>query len=102
MSFPVSLYGRYMCNLQSLVPFHIAEGMAITACAIVGIGVSLLFWVGLSRYRKSRALRLGQPRLCVMIIVSTLGERHKISRSKMNGWMSRVQRLQNMPMAKIV
>lgn len=46
------------------------EGIAIGILAGAGMAVSLFFWVALSRYGKSRTVRLGQPALCKTFIVS--------------------------------
>lgn len=46
------------------------EGIAIGLLAGAGMAVSFFFWVALSRYGKSRVVRLGHPALCKTFVVS--------------------------------
>lgn len=61
------------------------EGVAIEMLAIVGIAVSLFFWVALTRYRKSRTVRLGQPGLCKTFVVSRFSEGGQAGRPRTRG-----------------
>ncbi|CAM9402647.1 unnamed protein product, partial [Scytosiphon promiscuus] len=51
------------------VAWNSGEGVAIEILALVGMAVSLFFWVALSRYKKSRTVRLGRPILCKVFVV---------------------------------
>lgn len=42
-----------------------------------GLSVCMFFWLGLSRYRNSRTVRLGQPAFCMAFVVSTLPSRRR-------------------------
>ncbi|CAM9695709.1 unnamed protein product [Hapterophycus canaliculatus] len=52
------------------VAWNSGEGIAIVMMAAVGLAVSLCFWVALSRYTKSRTIRVGQPAMCKAFVVS--------------------------------
>lgn len=56
------------------------EGIAIGLLAGGGVAVSFFFWVALSRYSKSRTVRLGRPTLCKTFIVS-------FSKLNLLGWV---------------
>lgn len=45
------------------------EGVVIMILAAAGMGISLFFWLGLSKYRTSRTVRLGQPAFCMAFVV---------------------------------
>lgn len=62
------------------------EGIAIGMLAGAGIAVSFFFWVALSRYAKSRTVRLGYPALCKTFIVSFCSFRRRRRCCRWWGW----------------
>ena len=58
------------CDCYWLFSVGPGKGVTVTIVALAGAGISLCFLLALSRYGKSRTIRVAQPALCSTFVVS--------------------------------
>ena len=54
------------------LPLNPGKGITVAIVALAGVGISLFFLLALSRYGKSRTIRVAQPSLCAAFVVSSV------------------------------